>query len=110
MERPALLPRPFRRNARRATLLLGALLLVACGGGAGRPPGAGSSVPGASAGAAPPLTPEQRLVVGRQRLDASDYPAAEAHFRAAAVAPRRGPALIGLGDVLLITGRYDAAI
>src|SRR5829696_7874373 len=98
MERPVLLPRFFRPNARRGALALGTLVLVGCAGGPGRPPGAGSAVVGASAAAAP-LKPEQRLLLGRQLLEASDYAAAEAHFRAAAVGPRRGPGLVGLAEV-----------
>ena len=109
MQRPFSPPGFFRFCPPRVALAA-VLLVLGCAGGPGRPPGAGSEVPGASGARAAPPTPEQRLVLGRQRLEASDYADAEAHFRAAAVPPRRGPALIGLAQVLLVTGRYDAAV
>ena len=84
-----------------------AAALAGCGAGATRPP----AMPGVASQAAPaaPLTPEQRLAAGRQRLDVSDYAGAEADFRAAAVAQSRAAALLGLAQTLLVTGRCDAA-
>jgi cellulose synthase operon protein C len=85
-----------------------AAALAGCAAGGTRPPGM-SPPPPPSAPVAP-LTAEQRLISGQKRLEASDYASAEADFRAATAGKSRAPALLGLAQTLLVTGRYEAAV
>jgi tetratricopeptide (TPR) repeat protein len=56
-----------------------------------------------------PLSAEQRLARGLQRLERSQYAGAEDDLRAAAEGPQPEPARLGLSYVLLSTGRYAEA-
>jgi len=56
------------------------------------------------------LTPQARLARGQQRLELSAYRDAEADFRALLVGNEGPVARLGLGEVLVTTGRYAEAL
>ena len=56
------------------------------------------------------LSSSARLARGNQRLELSGYRDAEADFRALLGAPEATPARLGLGQVLVTTGRYAEAV
>ncbi|MEI9937035.1 MAG: tetratricopeptide repeat protein [Pseudomonadota bacterium] len=74
----------------------------------------GPVAPNASGGiaAAPPheLPPAARLARANQRLELSAYREAEAEFRALVSSAEAAPARLGLGQILLKTGRAPEAI
>src|SRR4051812_21107036 len=82
-----------------------ALLLGSCH------PAAPHAAPGAARKAtpAPVLSPAARLGRAKQRLALSHYGEAEADFRALLVTPQAAEARLGLGRVLVTTGRYEEA-
>src|SRR5438128_1791210 len=49
------------------------------------------------------------VTAGRQALLHGDWPAAETEFKAA-LPKEKGPALLGLGELYLTTGRYPEAL
>ena len=69
-------------------------------------PSAGAS----KAAAAHELSPAARLARANQRLELSAYKEAEADFRALSNGPSSVPARLGLGQVLVETGRAEEAI
>ena len=56
------------------------------------------------------LSTAARLARANQRLELSAYPEAEADFRALAGTPQAAHAALGLGQVLVTTGRYTEAV
>ena len=68
------------------------------------------ATPGASAKTAPELSSAARLARARQRLDLSAYRDAEADFRALLATHEAVPARLGLAEVLVTTGRSEAAL
>jgi cellulose synthase operon protein C len=64
---------------------------------------------GAAKAESPAASPNAQLARGNQRLDLSAYPEAEADFRALAGTPLGAQAALGLGQVLVTTGRYAEA-
>src|SRR5690349_8646509 len=56
-----------------------------------------------------PLSSSARLARANQRFDQSAYREAEADFRALAGTPEASQAALGLGQVLVTTGRYAEA-
>src|SRR6478609_7158448 len=71
-------------------------------------PAAGSGK--AASSARPDLPAAARLARGHQRLELSAYKDAEAEFRALLTGPEGAPARLGLGQVLVKTGRASEAI
>lgn len=67
---------------------------------------------GASSGAAraPELSPGARLSRAQQRLQSSAYREAEADFRTLTTGAEAAAARLGLGEVLVTTGRYSEAV
>ncbi|HEY1535704.1 MAG TPA: hypothetical protein VGF76_16900, partial [Polyangiaceae bacterium] len=68
------------------------------------------AAPKARAEAPLQLSSAARLARANQRLELSAYRDAEADFRALLDAPQATPALLGLGQVLVTTGRYAEAV
>lgn len=82
-------------------------LLASCQRGPVAPSSAGGKA------AAPPvheLSPAARLARANQRLELSAYKDAEADFRALANSSESASARVGLGQVLVVTGRAQEAI
>ena len=89
------------------SIVAGAALLASC-----HPAPAASDAPFARAAPAPAreLSPSARLSRANQRLEFSAYKQAEAEFRALISGAEASPARIGLGQVLLKTGRAVEAM
>ncbi|MET0795664.1 MAG: tetratricopeptide repeat protein, partial [Polyangiaceae bacterium] len=95
----------------RARALISIAVLVGVGGSC-RPaatPRAAAS-PNTAGKAQPDLTPRARLARAQQRLDLSGYGEAEADFKSLLDSPEAAPARLGLAEVLVTTGRADAAL
>src|SRR5688500_10930199 len=92
----------------RACWTLPPLVLVwACSAAHAEP----ARAPAADAGAARAAgSRSEALDKAREHLSKSRYTAAEAAFRSVRAGKERGPALLGLSEVLLTTGRYDEAL
>lgn len=100
-------------SAMRAPLLSPLLfvsIMAGCSPAAARPAAVADPPSKAAPKAAKGKSPKQRLSDGEKAWTESRYADAEADFRAAAVGKQRGEALVMLGKVLLITGRYTDAV
>lgn len=92
----------------RSAALLAALLAAGCAGAAARPRAATApETPTAAVEARP--SPSDQLGRALADLHASRYPVAEAALRALLDGPERVRATLALGDLLLLTGRYEEA-
>lgn len=91
----------------RAFLLGSVCLLGGCGGAAASKP---PSTPVAAAAPAKELSPDARLARGMTRLGQSRYADAEADLTAALAGSNKGAALLGLSELMRITGRYPEAL
>jgi Flp pilus assembly protein TadD len=87
-------------------LLVGSLCLLGCGSPALKPPSAASVKGPAEA----ELGPDARLQRGLTRIGQSRYAEAEADLTAALNGTKQAEALLGLSELLSITGRYPEAI
>ena len=92
----------------RALLSVGVLgaIIASCQHAAAPPRAGAKAVPNAPR----ELSPEARLARARQRLELSAYREAEADFRSLSGGNEAAPARLGLGQVLVTTGRAEEAI
>src|SRR3954452_107873 len=74
--------------------------------------GAGAHAPIATSGKprAAELSPSARLARANERLELTAYRDAERDFRALVSTPEAGPGALGLGQLLVTTGRYGEAV
>src|SRR6478735_7816067 len=75
-----------------------------------KPVAPSSSGPQAARSVTLPLSPAARLARANQRLELSAYPEAEADFRALLSGAEGPAARVGLGQILVKTGRASQAI